>query len=239
MGSDCIITRDENKLKEKLIMSGKTTKTYFNPGCAPMLYKPEAEKKIFALVRKAYADVQPHKICCKNEPVFEENALVISVCPGCNRRFGGVSVWEVIDSLKSFNFPDYDGIIMSVQDGCPVRNKPQVHAAVRSLLRKMNINIVEAERHGASSVCCGDDSFPSLPVSEVHAKMKSRADSMPCADVAVYCVSCIKSMSYGGKNPRYLMDLLFDEPTVTGEHDIIKWRGELQEYIDTEGKNVC
>jgi hypothetical protein len=210
--------------------------TYFNPGCAPTLYKPEAEERIFGLVKTAYGDVLPHKTCCKNEPVFEEGSLVISVCPGCNKRFGGLSVWEVFDKIDGFDFPDYGGVSMSVQDGCPVRDKPGIHSAVRSLLRKMNINIIEAERHGPNSQCCGDDFYPALPVDEVYDKMKSRAASMPCEDVAVYCVSCVKSMSLGGKKPRYLMDLLLNEPTLTGEHDIVKWRDELQEYIETEGK---
>lgn len=32
---------------------------------------------------------------------------------------------------------------------------------------------------------------------------------MPSDDVVVYCVSCTKSIYIGGKNPHYLIDLLF------------------------------
>lgn len=53
-------------------------------------------------------------------------------------------------------------------------------------------------------------------VDQVKAQIKKRADEMPCEDVVVYCVSCIKAMHIGGKKPRHLVDLLFREETVPG-----------------------
>ena len=55
---------------------------------------------------------------------------------------------------------------------------------------------------------------------------------MPCQDVAVYCVTCIKAMSFGGRTPRYILDLLFNEETVPGFYDTVQWSEELQTYID-------
>lgn len=48
---------------------------------------------------------------------------------------------------------------------------------------------------------------------QVKKLMKKSADSMPCEDVVVYCVSCIKAMNIGGKKLRYIMDLLYNEST--------------------------
>ncbi len=75
--------------------------------------------------------------------------------------------------------------------------------AVRNVLGKMNFDVVETERSGTRAVCCGDDFYPKLPVDKVHQQMKKRADSMPCDDVCVYCVSCIKAFYIGGKTPRH------------------------------------
>jgi Fe-S oxidoreductase len=141
-------------------------------------------------------------------------------------------LWEIIDGLDSFAYPDYKGLKMSVHDPCPVRKKPQVHQAVRNLLEKMNIEVVETKFSGTRSVCCGDDFYPKLPVDKVHNQMKKRADSMPCEDVCVYCVSCIKSLYIGGKTPRHLIDLLMSEPTDPQIYDTVKWHEQLQEYID-------
>ncbi len=214
-------------------------KTYFNPGCALSIYKPEKENTILRFLNENYGEVQLHKTCCRHDPQLQSSSLVINVCAGCDRRFRSlyegistISLWEVLDGLNTFPYPDYQGLQMSVHDACPVREKPVVHQAVRSLLRKMHIEVVETEFHGTRSICCGDDFYPKLPVEEVRRYMKKRADSMPCNDVCVYCVSCIKSMYIGGKTPRYLVDLLFGETTEPQIYDTVQWHGQLQEYIN-------
>ena len=121
---------------------------------------------------------------------------------------------------------------MSLHDPCPVREQPQVHQAVRNLLDKMNIDIVETRFNRERSLCCGDDLYPRHPVEKVHKAMRRRAESMSCRDVCVYCVSCIKSLHIGGKTPRHLLDLLLNEPTDPQEFDTVKWHQLLDEYID-------
>jgi Fe-S oxidoreductase len=137
-----------------------------------------------------------------------------------------------MDKFGAFEYPDYKGFRMSLHDPCPIRKKPQVHKAVRSLLKKMNIEVAEVEFHAETSVCCGSSFYPSLPTDEVHEKMKERAASMPCENVAVYCVSCVKSMYTGGKTPRHLLDLLLGEETFPQVCDIVAWRQQVQEYRD-------
>lgn len=215
------------------------TKTYFNPGCALSIYKPEVEIKILKFLNENYGEVALHKICCRHDPKLEAGSLIINVCAGCDRRFRNlyqgistISLWEVLDELESFQYPDYKGLKLSVHDACPVREKPQVHKAVRNLLKKMNIEVVETKFSGINSICCGDDLYPKLPVETVHKKMKERADSMPCDEVCVYCVSCIKSMYIGGKTPRHLMDLIMGEITEPQIYDTVQWHQQLQEYIE-------
>lgn len=211
---------------------------YFNPGCALSIYKPHMEERLLEFLNRNYGETKLHKICCHHDPGLEAGSLIVNVCAGCDRRFTNlyegistISLWEVLDGLD-FPFPDYHGMSMSVQDACPVRGKPQVHRAVRSLLHKMNIAVVETELNGAHTVCCGDDFYPALPLAEVHARMKARADSMPCEQVAVYCVSCIKAMHIGGRTSRYLVDLLYGEETEPQIYDTAAWHEQLQAYIE-------
>ena len=214
-------------------------KTYFNPGCALSIYKPDMEQKILEFLNENYGEVALHKICCHHDPRLETDSLIINVCAGCDRRFRSlyqgistVSIWEVIDGLDTFQYPDYTGLKLSVHDACPVRGKPQVHQAVRNLLKKMNIDIVETKYNGTNSICCGDDFYPKLPIEQIHQKMKDRAEAMPCDEVCVYCISCIKSMYIGGKTPRHLMDLLMGETTEPQIYDTVQWHEQLQDYID-------
>lgn len=214
-------------------------KTYFNPGCALSIYKPDMENRILKFLNENYGEVALHKICCRHDPLLEEGSLIINVCAGCDRRFRSmyegistISLWEVLDELHSFKYPNYNGLTLSIHDACPVREKPQVHKAVRNLLRKMNIEFIEAEFNGTHSVCCGDDFYPKLPIEQVHQQMKKRAESMPCNEVCVYCVSCIKSIYIGGKTPRHLVDLIMSETTEPQIYDTVQWHKQLQNYID-------
>ncbi|HOP75283.1 MAG TPA: (Fe-S)-binding protein [Bacillota bacterium] len=214
-------------------------KLHFNPGCALSLYKPEFEVKILKYLNDNFGEVALHKICCHHHPELESGSTIINVCPGCDRRFSHlyegimtISLWEIIDGLEEFPYPDYGGLRISIQDACPVRQKIQVHQAVRNLLQKMNFTIVETKLNRTHSLCCGDSFYPKLPMEEIHQKMKERAQSMPCQDVCVYCVSCIQSMAIGGRTPRYLLDLLLGEPTEPLKYDTETWHQHLQAYID-------
>ena len=120
---------------------------------------------------------------------------------------------------------------MTILDACPVREEEKIHKAIRILLQKMNIRLVEPEKARNKSKCCGDSFYGVLPAAEVKKQMRIRADEMPAEDVVVYCVSCVKSISIGGKRPRYLVDLLFNEETVAGTAEPDEWHQQLDDYI--------
>lgn len=211
---------------------------YFNPGCALSIYKPELEEKVFEYLKANYSDIQLHKICCRHHPRLGIGTI-INVCAGCDRRFSTlyegvdtISLWEALDTLDNFAFPDYAGMEVSVHDACPIRRKPAVHRAVRSLLAKMNISVKEVPACREKSICCGDTFYGKIPLEQVHRLMKRRAQSMPSDKVVVYCVSCIKSMYIGGKTPLYLVDLLLKQPTEVQEYRTKEWHEMLQDYID-------
>lgn len=215
-------------------------KCWFNPGCALALYKPYAKERLLSLLNRYFGPVKLHSLCCHHNPQLPEGATVINNCSGCDRRFRSlyegiqtISLWEVLDQIPELPLPQYKGVVLSVQDSCSYRPKPQVHAAVRSLLTKMGIEIVESPFSGASSVCCGDNFYGRIPLEEVHRLQKKRAAQMPCQEVAVYCVSCVKSMTIGGKTARYMVDLLLGEETDPQNTDLVKYHDALQVYIDS------
>jgi hypothetical protein len=214
-------------------------KCYFNPGCALSIYKPEAGENILDILNKHFGPVQLHSVCCRHDPQLPQGATIINNCAGCDRRFRSlyegiqtISLWEVLDSIENLPLPDYNGMIVSVQDSCSFRSKPQVHAAVRSILRKMNIKIMESDFSGTKSICCGDNFYPKLPIEKVTELQKKRAAQMPCEDVVVYCVSCIKSMAIGGKIPHHMVDLVLNEETQLQETRLNVYHDALNQYIE-------
>jgi hypothetical protein len=214
-------------------------KCYFNPGCALSIYKPESEQKILNMLGKYFGLVQLHKICCHHNPQLPHGATIINNCAGCDRRFRSlyegiqtISLWEVLDSIENLPLPDHTGLTVSVHDSCSYRAKPQVHAAVRSILLKMNIEIIESEYSGTRSICCGDNFYPQLSIEKVTDLQRKRAAQMPCQDVVVYCVSCIKSMAIGCKTPHHMVDLVLNEKTEPQEASIDVYHNTLNQYID-------
>ncbi|MDW7674833.1 MAG: (Fe-S)-binding protein [Bacillota bacterium] len=211
----------------------------FAPGCALEIYKPKLAKKLLGFLNKELGEIPNHLTCCHHEPKLPAGTEVINVCAGCDRRYrelyegiSTISLWEVLAACNSFQFPDYKGRKMTIHDACPTRTEDRVHAAIRTLLAKMNIELVEPKNTRRQATCCGDSFHPALAVEHVKQKMKKRADEMPCEDVVVYCVSCIKSMHIGGKKPKYIVDLLFNESTNIGTYEPEEWHNELQKFID-------
>lgn len=213
-------------------------KRVFAPGCALMLYKPELSKKVLEFLNKNFENIDELKTCCRHEPNLDNGTQIINTCPGCDRRYrelyssvSTISLWEILADSKTFPFPNYNGLEMTIIDACPTRNQERVHNAVRILLKRMNINLIEPEKTRTNGTCCGDSFYGALPVEQVKEKMKKRASEMPVEDVVVYCVSCSKSMHIGGKKPRYMVDLLFGENTVPGTFEPEQWHNEIDGFI--------
>ena len=221
-------------------ISEKKEKLYFAPGCALMLYKPDLVDKILDLLNRNLGKVELLLTCCQHDPKLSENSKVINVCPGCDKRFSKdykgvttVSLWEVINENNFLEFPDYRGREMSIIDACPTREVSIVQNSIRDLLIKMNINLVEPQNTRKESTCCGDVYYGSMPTSKVKELMVEKATEMPVNEIVVHCVSCIIAVFNGGKNPRYVADLLFNEETAVKNIDLDIWHDRLMQFINT------
>ena len=215
------------------------TTQIFAPGCALMLYKPALAEKIHSMLNEQVGPLETLNTCCRHDPGFTVPTQIINICPGCDKRFAStyanattISLWEILAASVTFLFPDYKGQEMTILDACPAREKPAIHNAIRTIIGKMNIRLVEPVHTRTKSTCCGDSFYPQLPAFTVNELMKKRTDEMPLRDVIVYCVSCIQSVSIGGKQPRYLPDLLFGLDTRPEVYPTEVWHRELEEYIE-------
>jgi Fe-S oxidoreductase len=213
-------------------------KTAFAPGCAMMLYKPELAQKTHEFLNESMGKMELYLTCCHHEPPFSEKTNIINICPGCDKRFKNdyhqtttISLWEILADSDDFPFPDYKGKTMTILDACPTRNEYRVQESIRTLLKRMNINLIEPKKTRNKGTCCGDSFYGLIPVSDVKKQMIKRTNEMPADDVVVYCVSCTKSIFIGGKKPHYLIDLLFNQGTEQKTVDPDQWHKELDDYI--------
>lgn len=211
----------------------------YAPGCAFIIYKRWLSKKVLEFLNKDLGVISEHLICCRHETHLESGTQVINTCAGCDRRYrelydgiSTISLWEILAESETFPFPNYNGVEMSIHDACPTRTEERVHSAIRKLLERMNIKIIEPKNTRTNANCCGDSFYGTLPVEIVKEQMKKRSNEMPCDEVVVYCISCIKAMHIGGKKPRNIVDLFFGEETEIGEFEPDAWHDELEKFID-------
>jgi Fe-S oxidoreductase len=213
----------------------------FAPGCALLLYKPRLAEKLHARLNGLFGALDLFSSCCHHAPAPPSGAEVVTVCPGCDRRYRqnyarslSLPLWEVLLGDGSFPFPDYGGAEMTVLDACPTRDQPRVHDAVRGLAARMNIALVEPGRTRERATCCGDSFYGALSAEGVIGQMKAKGEEMPPQDILVYCVSCAKSMFIAGRRPRYLVDLLSGEETAPGTLHPDEWHRELDAFIESQ-----
>ncbi len=183
--------------------------TYFAPGCDVKMYRKEESKKIldFLVAHEGCKHTIPP--CCRVEQQFGENPTVIVACPGCQRRFTEehsgittISLWEVLDQSKVFPIPNHRGKEFTIHDPCLMIEHPEVHRAVRSLIEKMGISIVEPKKTATTTECCGGE--------DNREQLKARISGLPEQQVIVYCMGCYESMKLGNKPTVYLLDLLLE-----------------------------
>lgn len=208
----------------------------YAPGCALMSYKPHLAERLQEFVQKKYGITDTILTCCFDAPALAPGTCVVTPCPTCVERYTknpdctAVCFLNDLADDDSFPFPDYGGAEMSIQDTCAARKQPEVLDAVRRLLQRMNIRLVEPEFTGRRARCCGQVFYGKLSEDKVEANMKKRAFEMPCQDVVVYCSSCIMSMTVGGRRPRFILDLLFGESTEMNNITPVKWNNTLADF---------
>lgn len=172
---------------------------------------------------------------------FQPGDEVWSLCHNCSNiieeTHTGVAVhslWELVDADPEFPLPDYSGLKVTVQDCWRAKERAEEQAAVRSLLRKMNIEYVEAEEHHAQTDFCGTSLYRAqiarnpklapkhyaegavgkfIPHSdEEQARiMKAHCAKYTTEMVVCYCHYCLEGLAVGGVDGRHIAHMLFGD----------------------------
>ncbi|HUH65710.1 MAG TPA: hypothetical protein VLZ07_04695 [Syntrophales bacterium] len=142
------------------------------------------------------------------------------------------SLWELILEDKKFSYPDYSHEKMTVQDCWRSYDNRVEQEAVRMLLEKMSVDIVEMNENYEKTQFCGVSIYQPAPernlklapirfVKNAAGKFISRTEEEKlelmqkhCKEintdkVVAYCHYCSKGLELGRKNVKHLAELLF------------------------------
>lgn len=207
----------------------------FFPSCKIKAAFPKEDAALAAYLEKLLG-IECSGCCRENRVKITSDDTAVVVCHTCASILEESSAaakvlyaWELIDQDKNFSFPDYHGEKITVQDCYMSRERSSVQEAVRSLLKKMNFEIVELDANFDKADFCGlrtnrplkanQDLAPKhfcyegafTPLDEVQRKkfLQQYVSKYTTKRTVTYCAACRAAMKLGGAEVVHIMELLF------------------------------
>ncbi|MBQ1907183.1 MAG: hypothetical protein II173_03315 [Firmicutes bacterium] len=214
---------------------------YYYPSCKFTSAHPELSERMKAFL--SARGVRVADCCRKTHGLPESGDTALTVCQACSMIVGEnrpdcevFSVFEYLDALspEELPLPDLGGERITVQDCYRQQGHEKEKAAVRSLLKKMNVDIVELP--GLPEEKMFDGGFLYAPISEANMKLAPKAFGRASLDitplspaertarmkeycrrfktrrVVCFCNSCLAGLKEGlpeGKSAVHLAELVF------------------------------
>jgi len=210
---------------------------YYFSSCKATAQFKEASKQARQYVNQKLG-INPIGCCRPNHKKLTSEDIALVVCNNCaaiieeNTDAEIEFLWSVIDKDNDFVFPNYHGEKMTIQDCWVSFEKRELQNTVRSLLRKMNIEIIELEENYEVTKFCGVNLL--APCTESNAQLahkryvedyphmftpmspdeqiehfKQHCEQITTDKVVCYCKFCTDGINMGGKKGIHLLELLF------------------------------
>lgn len=210
---------------------------YYYPSCKFTAFSPKTSDQVSNyLARRFGMTIQD---CCRPAHLLmTEQDTAVCVCNTCaaicseDSRAQVKSLWEILQNDDEFPFPDFHHEPMTLQDCWRCYDRRAEQDAVRSILKRMNVDIVELDENYEKTRFCGTslhqplvqanaDFAPKRFIEEAHgmflpkteeeqkALMKEHCRNIKTDKVVCYCVPCTKGICTGGKQGLHLLDLMF------------------------------
>lgn len=210
---------------------------YF-PSCKVGCTYSESSKKLNEYIKNKF-NVSPIGCCKENYNKLTNEDIALVACNNCAAILEESSsakdiifVWEIIDKDPDFRFPDYNGVKMTVQDCWASVEKRHLQETIRSLMKKMNIEIEEISEnfdktkfHGTNLMApCpkpnaqlapkryvehGSHMFTPHTAEEQQEIFAKHCEQFTTEKIVCYCKSCAEAINIGGKKGLHIIELLF------------------------------
>lgn len=205
-------------------------KIYF-PSCNFTKDSLEAAKRIRTYLKERMSVAG----CCRIDKLnYPQGSMALYFCQACREtlesrvpgQFTLQNLFNYLVEDPDFPWPDYSGLTVTVQDCWRDREHPEIFAAVRTALKKMQVSVVEMEENREHSVYCGTLHFePKTPETielmaaqdnkaishmpeEVQIRlMREQVEKFPCELAVTYCNRCKAGIRMAGGKGVHLMEL--------------------------------
>ena len=245
--------------------TGKAARVFF-PGCSLAGHATGVVKAAYDHLRRQLPDTGIMLNCCGGPSYFmgETDVMlriirnvggelaklgapeVIVACTHCHQIFQEflpeVKTRTIYEVLNEVGLPDRAAATppwcFNIQDACGARQAPQVHDAVRRLVRDLGHGIEEMPHNRERSICCGSGGLVPAAAPALARKMTDFRLSEATRDLVVYCASCRSRLARAGHPTLHVLDLLFNPAwqqtkTQPPPHSLIRWwrRWRLKQHF--------
>jgi NADPH-dependent glutamate synthase beta subunit-like oxidoreductase len=139
---------------------------------------------------------------------------LIVACPQCQETLRDhledvrvSSVWEVLAETWDPT-TRFDELQLAIHDPCRSRRDPEVHAAIRTLVRTCGASVVEAEYSHERTRCCGAGGKIENVDPELFTKIAARAAGQVELPMLTYCTGCRSALRDSGRDTIHMLDLM-------------------------------
>ena len=232
--ASCVFTEEYPQLSKKI--QNYITERFQIPiiRCCVDKYKVEEfEQRMPEWYRNEWRSI-------KHFEKYSSGSKMISLCHNCAAIFeerhpeiNRLSLWELILQDDKFTYLNLHGEKITVQDCWRSKENLSEQNAVREIMRRMNIQIVELEENHEKTKFCGYSLYQPQPPrnaklapkrfvegakglfkehtqEEKQKLMQDYCSQIITDKVIAYCHYCIRGLKLGGKNAIHLAELLFD-----------------------------
>jgi NADPH-dependent glutamate synthase beta subunit-like oxidoreductase len=216
--------------------TGKAARVFF-PGCSLAGHATEVVKAAYAYLHRKLPDTGIMLNCCGAPRYFmgEREVMlgiiqkvageleklgareIIVACTHCHQIFTEFlpeiktrTIYEVLNEVGLPAAASPAPAVFNIQDACGARQAPQIHAAVRRLVRDLGYGIEEMSHNRERSICCGSGGMVPAVAPELAKKMTDFRLSEASRDLVTYCASCRARLAKTGYPTLHALDLAFN-----------------------------
>lgn len=153
---------------------------------------------------------------------------ILVACPSCYQVFqeygAGLQVKTIYEHLAATVLPSSTlHATVTVHDPCTTRDEPQIHAAIRQLIRCKSLTIHEMNSCKTQTLCCGEGELLAVsvlitrPVGEFNEKRQpATTESLPTVQAVFHLLGSLHPTSH-------IIDLFFDpQSALAGKAKVAK-----------------
>ena len=210
---------------------------YF-PSCKFIGFSPDSSEKVCEYLFNRFG-MRIAACCRKDRRSLTKDDTAVLICHTCaaiceeSSSAGNIlSLWEIMDGDNELSFPDFKSLELTVQDCWRSSGRIKEQMAVRSLLKKMNISVIEQEENFEKTKFCGKSLyngpheennnlvqnrfgksgiFTKLSEEEQISRMTEHCRNISTDAVLCHCVTCAGGIEAGGKKAVHLLDLIYNK----------------------------